>query len=227
MNNDRSNAEVLSALRWYFESKNLALKNALKLRCPLSVEQQIELRQYYSEYFVNLVSATELLLKNEYLYREEFRESLKSSLVFEALPDGENNYSYVRELRNSIIHRGFDICSAAHACGDVPMIVAPKSVTNRSGNKSYQALGYYLLEIISKCECVIGPVIARHLGEVGFLEPELMQDQAVVNVKEFISESIVMPAWAKQLALDNVAIIDYVEIQMATIRSLVDVLSSP
>jgi hypothetical protein len=226
MNNDRSFSELLFALRWYFESKNHALTDALKFRCPLSVENQTELRQCYSEYFVNLVSATELLLEKEYPYREEFKESLEAAFVFDHLSDGESNYSYIRELRNSIIHRGLDVCSAAHVAGDFPMVVAPQSITSRSGKRSYQALDYYLLETISKCEGVIGPVIALHLAKVGLLVPELTQDQSVANVEKAISESAVMPSWAKQLTLGKIGVIDHVEIQKGMLKSLVDLLRS-
>lgn len=221
---ERHYSEVLSALRWYFESKNLALKNALSFRCPLSVEQQRELRQYYSEYFVSLVSATELLLDSEYSHRDKFKESLERTFVFDLLPDGEGNYSYIRELRNSIIHRGLDVCSAAHVNGDFLLVVAPSSVSNKTGKKSFQALGFYLLNVISKCEGVIGQLIARHLDEVGFLKSELTQDRAVENARRFISESNAMPEWVKQLAHDTIATIDHVEVQVATIKSLVDVL---
>ena len=60
--------DVTFTLRWHFEAKNLALQNALRLRCPLSVEQSKALRLYYSEYLAHLVSATDLLLEKESLY---------------------------------------------------------------------------------------------------------------------------------------------------------------
>ena len=109
--------ERLSALKWYFESKNLSLKNALSLRTPLQAEQQKELRLYYSEYFASLISATELLFEDAYPHKEQFSAALYAGFVFDQLPDGEHNYSYVRELRNSVIHRGLDLCSAGHAYG--------------------------------------------------------------------------------------------------------------
>src|SRR5690606_14054260 len=36
--------EIVSGLKWYFQAKNLALKNALSIRCPLSVDQQNDIR---------------------------------------------------------------------------------------------------------------------------------------------------------------------------------------
>lgn len=34
------NLELISGLRWYFEMKNISLKNVLCFRCPLSVQEQ-------------------------------------------------------------------------------------------------------------------------------------------------------------------------------------------
>lgn len=224
MNSARDDSEILCALKWYFESKNLALKNALQFRCPLSVEQQRELRQYYSEYFASLVSAIDLLRETKYRHSGKFKDVLEKAFVFDSFPDGRNNYLYVRELRNSILHRGLDVCSAAHVNGDFLLMVAPLFMSSRDGGKTFQAFGFYLLEIIAKCEDVIGPLIARHLDEVGLLKPELTQNQAIENTRKFIAECETMPEWAKQLAHDTVATIDHIEIQMAAIRCLVDVL---
>ena len=220
----RRQTEILCALNWYFESKNLALKNALRFHCPLSVEQQRELRQYYSEYFAGLVSATELLLESEYKHCRKFKMALESTFVFDSFPDGKNNYAYIRELRNSIIHRGLDVSATAHVNNDFLLLVAPSPVTDRTGNKKYQALGFYIRDVISKCETVIGPLIARHLAEVGLLKPEFTQDQAIENARVFIAECSSMPEWVKVSAHEVIATVDHIEVQMAAIKSLVYVL---
>lgn len=82
-------SEMLSAVKWYFELKNLSLRNALVLRCPLSVDNQKDLRQYYSQYFAGLLSATELFLEKEYPNNTSFRNLLYKKLSLENFPDGE------------------------------------------------------------------------------------------------------------------------------------------
>ena len=156
-------SEILSAVKWYFELKNLLLKNALALRCPLSVEDQKDFRQYYSQYFAGLLSATELLLEKEYPNRAGFKKRLEEKLTFEKFPDGKKNYAYLRELRNSIIHRGLNISSAAHINGDLPLIISPSPVTNRGGPAGYNTFRFYLIEVIEKCESVIGEVFLTHI----------------------------------------------------------------
>lgn len=218
------NTDVIFTLHWHFEAKNFALKNALRLRCPLSVQQSKALRLYYSEYFSHLVSATGLLLENEYLHQEAFRGLLEEQFVFEGHPDGNANYSFIRELRNSVIHRGYDITSAAHVAGDLLLVIAPPSTANKGGSKVYEGLGYYLIEVIAKCECVIGPTIARHLSEVGLLGVAVEQDQAVDAPKEFLEAADAMPPWAKEMALGSIDQVDFAEVRRAQIDALVKIL---
>lgn len=224
MNEENNNEYIISTLRWHFEAKNLALQNALRLRCPLSVEQGKELRLYYSEYLAHLISATELLSEKEYPQRENFRKMLKDHFVFEGHPEGSDNYSFIRELRNSVVHRGFDIAAAAHVADNIPMIVVPPSVTNRGGTKTYQSIGYYLLDVVDKCEIVIGPTIARHLSDMGFFNVQVDQDKAVETAVAFIEASNVMPSWAKHMALNNISQINFTEVENAQVDALIKIL---
>lgn len=219
-------SEMLSAVKWYFELKNLSLRNAISLRCPLSVENQRYLRQYYSQYFAGLLSATELFLENEYSWHIDFKEKLHEKLEFEGYIDGEKNYSYLRELRNSIIHRGLDIISAAHIENDFPMIISPSPVSNRSGTIVHTAFGYYLIEIIEKCERVIGDVFLEHIEKFGLLQMQIPQENAVALSKKFISDSTAIPEWVKGRALKSVDEINYKEIHLASVKSLVDTLKT-
>ena len=218
-------SELRSAIEWYFESKNLAIKNALKLRCPLSSEQQKELRQYYSEYFVALVSAIELLRESSYEFNVQFKEQLIEVLSFEIFPNGKENYDYIRELRNSVVHRGLDLCSAAHVCEEHFLVVAPIKVFDRNGTKSFSAFGHYLLEIIAKCEEAIGPFIAKHLQEVGLLKPLLTQDQASEEARRFLAAASAVPDWVKTNALSSVSQIDFLQLQALAVERLVSLLN--
>lgn len=218
-------SELRSSLEWYFESKNLALQNALGFQYPLSPKQQKELRQYYSEYFVALVSATELLLEQSYEFSNRFKEQLATSLSFGEFPDGKSNYDYIRELRNSIVHRGLDICSAAHVYEGHPLVVAPTTVSDRNGKKSFSAFGNYLIEIIARCEETIGPLIARHLEEVGLLKPLLTQDQARAEASRFLAEAPAVPEWVKQHASNLISQVDFIQAQASAIEKLVALLN--
>lgn len=218
-------SELRSSLEWYFESKNLAIKKALGFRCPLSPEEQKELRQYYSEYFVALASAIDLLGEQSYEFSTQFKAQICAALSFGVFPDGESNYNYIRELRNSIVHRGLDVCSAAHVHEDRLLVIAPPKVSDRHGRKSFSAFGNYLIEIIAKCEVTVGPLIAKHLEEVGLLKPLLTQDQARAEASRFLAEAPSVPDWAKQHASSFISQLDFVESQASAIAKLVDLLN--
>lgn len=217
-------SEMLSAIKWYFELKNLSLRNALALRCPLSIDNQKDLRQYYSQYFAGLLSATELFLEKEYSNNIQFRDLLYEKLSFQNFPDGEKNYTYLRELRNSIIHRGLDISSAAHINNDFPLIISPSPVTNRDGKKSYIAFGYYLIEIIEKCEGVIRDVFLEHFEEFSLLDKRLTQEESIELNEKFISNSTTMPDWVKKSALDSIKDVNHEEVHLASMNSLIKTL---
>ena len=219
-------SEMLSAVKWYFELKNLSLRNALALRCPLSVESQKDLRQYYSQYFAGLLSATELFLEKEYPNNTRFRDLLYKKLSFENFPDGKKNYSYLRELRNSIIHRGLDISSAAHIKDDFPLIISPSPVTNRSGAASHSAFGHYLIEVIEKCEGVMRDVFLEHFEEFSLLDKRLPQEKVIELSEKFISNSTAMPDWAKNLALTSIKDINHEEVHLASMNSLIETLKT-
>lgn len=128
--------EVLGVLKCYFESKNLSLKIALKFRAPLSVENMADLRLYYSQYFVSLLSATEFLFDKEYLFHKEFKCWLYEKFVFNGANNGEENYLYLRELRNAIVHRGYDILNASRFIKNFPLIIAPQKFKIKEAIKS-------------------------------------------------------------------------------------------
>jgi hypothetical protein len=217
-------SEMLSAVKWYFELKNISLRNALALRCPLSVENQKDLRQYYSQYFAGLLSATELFLEKEYPNNLSFKCLLHEQLVFEGHTDGEKNYSYLRELRNSIIHRGLDISSAAHIKDDFPVLIAPSPVTNRSGTISHAAFCYYLIGVIEKCESVVGGIFLKHFEDFGLLHMKIPQEKAVELSKEFLTNATAMPDWVKDSAMKAIEDINHEEIHLASMKSLVETL---
>ncbi|TCL63320.1 hypothetical protein EDC14_102138 [Hydrogenispora ethanolica] len=216
--------EMLSAVKWYFELKNLSLKNALALRCPLSVENQSDLRQYYSQYFAGLLSATELFREQDYPYNLPFNITLKQKLSFEGFPDGEYNYSYLRELRNSIIHRGLNISSAVHIKDNFPLLISPSPVKSRSGKTLYKPFGFYLIEIIQKCEKVIGDIFLTHFTEFELLKKYIPQEKTIELSKKAISESIAMPDWVKTNALKVIGTLDHEKVQRDLITDLVKIL---
>ena len=219
-------SELLSSMKWYFELKNLSLKKILSFRIPLSVEDQNDVRLYYSQYFSALLSATELFLEDKYAYKDNFKKKLFHQLSFENFTNGKANYDYLRELRNSIIHRGLNINSSAHIQDDFPMIIAPSPITNRGGNISYLAFDYYLIDLIKKCESILGPTFLEHIEECKIFEMQMTNEEAIRHSKQDILNSTAMPDWVKNMALNTIEDINHEEIYLVSINNLKKILQT-
>lgn len=196
-----ANRDVLYSLSWYMSARKTALRSALSFRTQLSVTDQTDMRVHYSGYFLNLLAATELFRETATLQPNNFAAQLYSRLVFDGFQDGEANYSYIRELRNAIVHRGLDITSAAHIDGNFPMILAEPSVQNQKGTRKFVAFDKYLLNVIEKCESVIGSVMLDCLNAEGIFEVAIDAEAAVTEYHEAVENSHVIPESAKRLAL--------------------------
>lgn len=200
--------EVVLSIKWYLELKNFSLSKVLAFKTPLSVEDQQAIRMYYSQYFVGLMSAIDYCSAEKSDSHKQFLSDLKDTLAFDA--DKKNNYCYLRELRNSVVHRGMDIMGAAHVVNDIPLFVAPEQVFNYNGEKSYKRFGYYLIEIVDRVESVIGPVFLGILEREKCLDPFFVDKEAArLESMNYILQSDVMPDWAKQIAVRTLDEVDY------------------
>jgi hypothetical protein len=196
-----ANRDMLHSLSWYMSARQTALRAALSFRTPLSVTGQTDMRVHYSGYFLNLLAATELFRETTTLQPNDFEAQLYSRLVFDGFQDGEANYSYVRELRNAVVHRGLDITSGAHIDGDFPMILAEPKVQNQKGTKTFVSFDKYLLHVIAKCESVVGSVMLDCFNAAGIFEATIDADAAVAEYRNGVEQSHVIPDHFKAMAL--------------------------
>lgn len=196
--------DMLHALTWYMEARKTALRAALSFRTPLTTLTHTDMRIQYSAYFQNLLSATELMREPIPLPPNSFEAKLYARFVFPGFQDGKSNYEYIKYLRNAIVHRGYDITSTFHVVGDFPMLVAEPSFQNNATNpakiKTFQAFDTYVLNIIGKCESVIGGVIFDTLSDAGVFQATIDTQAAIVEARTAVQNSHVMPDWAKAMA---------------------------
>ncbi|ACY34557.1 hypothetical protein CtCNB1_3811 [Comamonas thiooxydans] len=196
--------DMLHALTWYMTARKTALRAALSFRTPLTTIMHTDMRVQYSAYFQNLLSATELMREQTLLPPKSFETELYARFVFPGFQDGESNYEYIKYLRNAIVHRGYDITSAAHVAGDFLMLVAEPSFQNNAKNpakiKTFHTFDKYLLNIITKCESVIGGVIFDTLNKAGVFQATIDPQAAIAETRTAIQNSHVMPDWVKAMA---------------------------
>jgi len=182
-------------------ARQTALRAALSFRTPLSVTDQTDMRVHYSGYFLNVLAAIVLFRETTTLQPNKFEAQLYSRLVFDGFQDGEANYSYIRELRNAVVHRGLDITSAVHVDGNFPMILAEPKVKNQKRRKTFVAFDKYLLHVIAKCESVVGSVMLDCLNAAGIFEASIDAQAAVAAYREAVEQSHAMPEGIKAMAL--------------------------
>ncbi|CAM5206844.1 hypothetical protein CDEF62S_05009 [Castellaniella defragrans] len=196
--------DMLHALTWYMTARKTALRVALSFRTPLTTIAHTDMRVQYSAYFQNLLSATELMREPTSLPPKSFETELYARFVFPGFQDGESNYKYIKYLRNAIVHRGYDITSASHVAGDFPMLVAEPSFQNNATNpakiKTFHTFDKYVLNIITKCESVIGGVIFDTLNNAGVFQATIDPQAAIAETRTAVQNSHVMPDWAKAMA---------------------------
>lgn len=194
---------MLYALTWYMTARKSALRAALSFRSPLTTITHTDMRVQYSAYFQNLLSATELMREPTPLPTKSFETELYARFVFPGFQDGESNYEYIKYLRNAIVHRGYDITSSAHIAGDFPMLLAEPSFQNNATNpaktKTFHTFEKYLLNIIKKCELVIGGVIFDTLNKAGVFQATIDPQAAIAEIRNAVQSSHVMPDWAKAM----------------------------
>lgn len=217
--------DFLSALTLYLVTRRTALRSALRLRAPLTVEDAEDLRAHYSNYFVSLMSAVDLVVENRSLEQEDFKKALEAGFKSLALSNNTDSYLYVRELRNAIVHRGLDVASSSHFAGDFPLLIAPNPIANRSGDKKHLSFSYYLLGIIEVCEAVIGPAIQAHLNTLGILEKTPDIEAWMAESIGIIKSSTVMPDWVKTMAPESLIALDWESMHRHSIAELRGVLN--
>ncbi|MHC8946399.1 hypothetical protein ACYX78_17175 [Advenella incenata] len=193
--------DMLHSLSWYMSARQTTLRAALSYRAPLSVTELADIRVHYSGYFLNLLAAIDIFDDVPILKPKHFKKQLHTRLAFDGFQDGVNNYSYIRELRNAIVHRGLDITSATHFRDNFPMLLAEPKVRNEKGTKTFIAFDKYLLEIIAKCESIVGPLMFECLDAAGIFDATIDSEADLEEYRNSVKQSHAMPKQVKAMAL--------------------------
>lgn len=204
--------ELICSIEWYVNVKNLSLKKALSIRCPMDIDMQQEHRMFYSEYLAAVMSIIELLLDKKTPQNEKFRRELYNELNTDNFT-GENYYNYLRELRNSVVHRGGHLTSSARVINDFPLVIAPTPIENRNGNYSYDAPEKYLIDIIIRLEKMFPSLIFNHIVQCGWDNCEIDSNSEMEECRRAIIKTENMPDWVKELVLPEIEKIDFLAIR--------------
>lgn len=134
---------LLSKMSYFAKCKKQCLQHMLKLCPPVTDELCAHLDIYYTSYFAFFVGLLDFLIENKLLTKDMCVKFFET----------ENNYYYIRNLRNSIIHRAEDLSNQCivHDSSDTIIPVVP-TVLGQNKETEYTCFCDTLLGVIKKCE---------------------------------------------------------------------------
>ncbi|MBO5446144.1 hypothetical protein J6A34_01415 [bacterium] len=191
--------ERFETISYYMKTKRYAISKMTKFVKPLDDMQLEEMQIIYSIYFNSFISLIDYIC-----------EILDNTIYDHCnnILGSETNFKYVRELRNSIIHRGLDVSMAGCELEGFNIIVpfAPKVVYNRKGEIEYQNFTDNLFQLVVLCEQV-NPYIHKLCSDMNLLRYD------IITKEEILERSLndpYIPEFAKELLKQ--AKIDYNEL---------------
>lgn len=134
---------LLSKMSYFAKCKKQCLQHMLKLCPPVTDELCAYLDIFYTSYFAFFVGLLDFLIENKLLTKE----------ICITFFETENNYYYVRNLRNSIIHRAEDLSNQCivDRASNIIIPVVP-TVFGQDKKTLYTCFCDTLLGVIKKCE---------------------------------------------------------------------------
>jgi hypothetical protein len=211
-------ATFIDGLLWYLETRNWSF-GKIKT-CPTGSHPR-DIKMYHYLYFSNLLGAVDLVADYFTTTGEvpNFRSIVKKGF------GATDNYKYVRELRNTIVHRGLDPAGAGHTGGKSILVLCPAQVWDRDGNNAYTCTFRYTAELAESCNRIVDIAIFEILDRHGFLNPGriiVSREQTLHAIKC----STAMPDWAKSMAQNALGEMDFVKIATEIAESKINQLRS-
>lgn len=141
----KNKLEILNNMAYFAKCKKYAIKNILKFGVPLTDEQGSLMNIFYNAYFTYWLGLVDYLIKDVCFLTKQDVINLVAS---------ENNYYYLRNLRNAVVHRAEDFANKGTVIENMNIVVpfSPVNITDKAGKKVYQPFYPNLIQIIIKCE---------------------------------------------------------------------------
>jgi hypothetical protein len=111
--------QFMDGLLWYLKTRNWAFEKIQSM--STGSQQPLDIQMYHYLYFSNLLGAVDYV--RDFLYSTDIISNFDMQL-------GRDNYSYIRELRNSVVHRGFNPTALAGVTDENHLFVFCPPVVN-------------------------------------------------------------------------------------------------
>lgn len=188
----QSKIEKLHSIAWHLNCARIALDEICSFIPPAD---PFRMRMYHSMYPSSLLSAKELVFEISGADDKKFKAVWSSTSAI----DLSDLVDYIRELRNAVIHRGLDIAAMGEVINHRVCALAPPTISNRNGHKTYNAPARLLVEVFDLSEQIIKPAL-ENLLEPHFNSPENINLTDMDEVRDSIEKSPVIPSWAKLMS---------------------------
>ncbi len=192
--------ENLGTIFFYLRNKRFAIKKMIAFSAPIDEDKTEDTQIAYGIYFNSLVSlidfTKEKIEKLKNVNGTSPFSELETNLI--NILGSEDNYHYLRELRNSIVHRGYDVLKMAYMYQTIMVPVSPAILNNRNQKnlKMYHSFAPSLFEIVNITE-QINPSIYSYCEKYNLLGFEPMTKK---QLNDEIQNNPYVPNYAKQLA---------------------------
>ncbi|MBA4789506.1 MAG: hypothetical protein H2042_07415 [Rhizobiales bacterium] len=154
--------ENIGKLVWYAECMDRSLKQIREFKMGVNYD---EFRFSHAMFIVNFMSMLDFA--NEIFDRKVLIE-WENNLDGIGGKSGKNNSGYIRELRNSVIHRGFDLTANGTVIDGRAMAIAPIKIGDRHSRRPpFYGFTYTLHEKFEICRLISSITILK------FAEPSL------------------------------------------------------
>ncbi|HCB1501705.1 TPA: hypothetical protein MYO83_004630 [Klebsiella michiganensis] len=163
--------EIKNSINWYLVKINKSIAVIEAFKPPVNYD---ELRFQYSILIESIFSLIDYIEDKKMIFNNskfEIERKIKKEIGFE----GNIIIDYMRELRNSIIHRGEDVTSAGNVINGRFAILAPDNVTNRSGNLIEKPKDMFLDKLLSILDNATKNVTKSELHRLNVLEENNVQ----------------------------------------------------
>jgi hypothetical protein len=184
--------QFMDGLLWYLRTRDWAFEKIQNM--SKRSQEPLDTRMYHYLYFSNLLGAVDYV--NDYLNSFNIIANFEAEL-------GHDNYSYIRELRNSVVHRGFNPAPVAGVTDENHVFVfCPPVINDRKMSKSYTCTFAYTVELAVYCNNTSNKVIFQALDGCGlFNRSDLPTKAEALDVSRRYLEYLQKPM--TQAVLEN------------------------
>ena len=160
--------EIKHSINWYLTKTNHAIDKISALRCPANLE---EVRFQYSALIESIFSLIDYINDKRDAFnmtKVQFKKEIEDRINIE----GKVTLDYMRNLRNSVVHRGLDISAKGEAHEDRISILTPDGITTQDGKAITHPSEKSLDKLLCTLEMVVKSLITNKLNALNALQPD-------------------------------------------------------